>query len=97
MYSEVFFGLMPQFFERIQRFDSSTSGYWTFFVNRETGEFQSEDPRLGGLPKGWKRRDHKEKYVWSWFVNEETGEDAKSHEPRMLQSLRVKLEDFVLV
>jgi hypothetical protein len=46
------------------------------FLNRETGLFQAEDPRLGSLPAGWSVKSHADEEFFQWVVNDETGEQA---------------------
>jgi hypothetical protein len=53
-------------------------------MDHETKSFYYEDPRLGEIPSGWKRRDHPSDEFWNWFVNEETREEMKDRgDPRL--------------
>ena len=60
-------------------------GYQTGFVDQETGEHIFEDPRLGGLPPGWRLEDPEARADWyNWFINDKTGERPRwPMDPRM--------------
>jgi len=71
-------------------------------MDRETESFYCEDPRLGELPSGWRRKGHPSDKFWTWFVNEETGEEMKEgRDPRFkeeaLKQRGVDLKLFKLI
>ncbi|KAL8845698.1 MAG: hypothetical protein Q9221_009149 [Calogaya cf. arnoldii] len=86
-------GLLPEAGKR---------GDQTGFVDQETGEHIFEDPRLGGLPPGWRLEDPEARADWyNWFINDETGERPRwPMDPRMtaeaLRHRRVPLQEFFL-
>lgn len=77
MGAEALLGPLPGRFELALRLEGKTNIYWEVYIDRETESLYCEDPRLGELPCGWKRRDHPSDKFWNWFVNEETREEMK--------------------
>lgn len=67
MTGEGLLGPIPEPYQSAFRFDSMSSQYWRCFYNKETCEYQSEDPRLGSLPPGWIMKEHTLSHVWTWF------------------------------
>ena len=82
---------------RIIDFDHSC---WWFYLNPETGKGQVEDPRLGPLPKKWRKKSHDYENFWAIFVNDETGEEAWRDprlKPEALVERGIELRVFDLV
>ncbi|KAL8928745.1 MAG: hypothetical protein Q9208_001523 [Pyrenodesmia sp. 3 TL-2023] len=104
MEGEALLGPLPAHCKRIVRYDEGTNGHYDVFVDREQGEYNVEDPRLGPLPEGWYREEHPEQHLYTWFRHQ-TREDkdftSNSCDPRMLpESLRergIKLQEFALI
>jgi hypothetical protein len=102
MSSEVLLGPLPEHYEQVAILDDKRSKLWWLLTDRLTGHIFVEDPRLGELPAGWKRKPHEDERFFSWFVNENTGEEfTEGYDPRMtskaLKQAGVALRDFVLI
>lgn len=104
MDGEVLLGPLPDGVERIQRDIDRGDGMalentWTC-IDRSTGIFDYEDPRLGKLPDGWKIMAHDEDEYWSMYGNEELG-ITNGEDPRLtaeaLKERGVDLREFVLI
>ncbi|KAE9366430.1 HET-domain-containing protein, partial [Stipitochalara longipes BDJ] len=104
MDGSAFLGPLPDSVELIARYIEGTQTCIPTYINRETGKFYHEDPRLDGvsLPKGWRKKedaDDDDEYS-PWFVNDSTGEDNGDFDPRLsteaLESRGVKLQLFNL-
>lgn len=96
-------GLLPPHWQRFQRIIPGV-GFSTAFQNTNdaTGAYVSEDPRLGRVPSGWRRKNHDKDHLYSLFVHRETGEDSEEvGDPRLtldaIQARGVELEIFDLV
>jgi hypothetical protein len=74
MNGEALLGPLPPQTRSIARYDEKTGAYWRCYLNENSGHYAIEDPRLGPLPSGWRRKDHDRDHVISWFVNDTTGE-----------------------
>jgi len=100
---EAFLGPIPGSFDVLYQYTERQKAYYWAFIDRDSGKFQVEDPRLVDvpLPAGWRRREHENEEFEDWFVNDETGEDNNTFDPRgspeALKSRGVKLEAFDLV
>jgi hypothetical protein len=95
-------GPLPRRFQLVLKLEEKTNNYWWGHMDRETKTFYWEDPRLGELPVGWKRRGHPSDKFWTWFMNDETGEEMKGGgDPRLtpeaLKQRGVDLKAFKLV
>lgn len=92
-------GPLPSMWQKVNRYDAAARGYWGAFINRETGETQIRDPRMGPLPAGWRTCSHKGESAYNMYLNDETGERTFS-DPRMspeaLRARGVELQDFWL-
>jgi hypothetical protein len=101
MNCEGLLGPLPAPYEAVVTFAAALQEYWYGFVNRETEEFQSEDPRKPPLPPGWKKKEHSGDSWNDLYINEETGEDSREYDPRLrfgsLLHAGVKVEKFSLV
>jgi len=101
MDAEALLGPLPGNFQLLRKFEEKSRIQWMGHMDRETEEFYYEDPRLGDIPPGWKKKDHPSDQFWSWFVNEETGEEMKDGDPRLtpeaLKQKGVDLKVFRLV
>ncbi|ERF74958.1 hypothetical protein EPUS_05166 [Endocarpon pusillum Z07020] len=56
MCNEALLGPLPGHFRRVTRLDKASNSYCGCYVDPVTGEMNIEDPRLGSLPQGWKRK-----------------------------------------
>jgi hypothetical protein len=74
MYGEALLGPLPPRVRSLARYDSATDAYWRCYLDEDTEKCAIEDPRLGPLPGGWRRKRHEKDHVISWFVNDCTGE-----------------------
>jgi len=98
-----FLGPLPDSVELVTRYFENFAMYRKTCINRASGEFYREDPRLEGvaLPEGWRRKEHADEEYLSWFVNDSTGEDIGNFDPRLspeaLESRGIKLQVFDLV
>ncbi|PVH79302.1 HET-domain-containing protein [Cadophora sp. DSE1049] len=102
MDGEAFLGPLPGRLQLVLKLEEKTDIYWWGHIDRETESFYCQDPRLGELPSGWKRKEHASDKFWTWFVNEETGEEMKVRgDPRLtaeaLKQRGVDLKVFKLV
>jgi hypothetical protein len=102
MDAEVLLGPLPGRFQCVIKLEKKTNNHSWGHVDCETEDFYREDPRLGELPPGWKRRGHPSDKFWTWFTNEETGEEMKQlGDPRLtaeaLKQRGVDLKVFKLV
>jgi hypothetical protein len=102
MDAEGLLGPLPEKFQLLKKLEEKSNTYWWGHMDRETEQFYCEDPRLGELPWGWKKKSHPSDEYWNWFVNEETGEEMKDHgDPRLtpeaLKRRGVGLKVFELV
>ena len=70
MYGEALLGAMPSQVRSVARYDSRTDAYWRCYLDTGSGECKIEDPRLGSLPFGWRRKSHDKDQVISWYVND---------------------------
>ena len=98
LYGEALLGPLPALIEVVLRSGLRTHA----FINRETKEFLSEDPRLGDLPPQWiKEKKPHDQLATNRFVNEITGEVLVGVDPRMspglLKERGVDLQVFDLV
>jgi hypothetical protein len=93
------FGPFPDSFEVVSRHSPSEDAWRPAYLNRKTGVFQAEDPRLGPMPSGWSIKSHENEEFVQWFVNDETGEETR--DPRLsseaLRKRGVPLQVFNLV
>jgi hypothetical protein len=101
MDAEALLGPLPEKFQFLAKFEEKSNVYWWGHMDRETELFYCEDPRLGELPSGWKRKNHPSDQYWNWFVNE-TGEEMKGRgdprlTPEVLKQRGVDLKVFELV
>jgi len=64
MDGEALLGPLPSHVERFQRLDDEF-GWWSAFIDRETGEISVHDPRVGPLPEGWGFKKHAEERAWN--------------------------------
>jgi len=104
MDGESLLGPLPTCYKSIYQFDSSSGLVGHAFLNHQTDEIQTEDPRLGPLPENWQRQTHKDEKFWTLFYNEKTGDGKESSDapdPRLttkaLKELGVNLVDIQLV
>lgn len=99
-YGEGFLGPLPDFVEPILYSYKEGISWWVF-QNQDTKKFLLGDPRLGELPKDWKKEEYDERKYFSWFVNEKSGERLANQDPRMrpdaLKERGVDLKVFELV
>ena len=93
-------GPLPSTWQLTSRDFEEYSGYYDAFLDRQTGNFQIEDPRLGPLPPGWYITDHEKKDAYNVYANDETGEWT-FFDPRMtpeaLTARGVEMREFQLV
>ena len=95
-----YLGPLPRKWQLRQRYFEEDSRNYHAFLNRQTGEFQIEDPRLGPLPAGWYIRDHKRENAYNIYANAVTGENT-IFDPRMtpeaLRARGLEMSEFQLV
>jgi len=102
MSGEALLGPYSDEWERIFKFDESVGHHRYGFLNRRTGLYAPEDPRLGDLPEGWKRESHSQEKIWSTFSNQTSGETLSGGwdprlAPEILRARGVKLTSFPLI
>ena len=94
-------GKLPSNWQRVDRHDPDLNGYHDFFMNRDTGIGQLEDPRLGPLPPGWRVADHRYKYIYNYYTNDAAGIFDSKFDPRMspeaLKARGIDLQEYRLV
>ena len=93
-------GPLPNKWQLVSRYFEEYSDNYYAFLDHQTGEFETEDPRLGPLPARWYVSDHEEKDAWNIYANDETGEETE-FDPRMtpeaLTARGVELREYQLV
>ena len=101
MQAESLLGPLPHPWKCVNRYNEALREYFTCFFNKETNQYQLDDPRLGPLPDGWRVKNHSEEASWNCYVNENTGEDAGEFDPRLtpeaLKQRGVNLQKFRLI
>ena len=101
MQAESLLGPLPHPWKCVNRYHEALREYFTCFFNKETNQYQLDDPRLGPLSDGWHVKSHSEESGWNWYVNENTGEDAGEFDPRLtpeaLKQRGVNLQKFRLI
>lgn len=102
MDGEGFVGPLPKAIELYTCHEESTGRIWWKYIDRASGVTRVEDPRLGPLPEGWRRKSHAAEGFWTWFVNDETKEEVThGMDPRFKNGFtsqhKVDLETFILV
>lgn len=70
---EAFLGPLRSYWRAVRRYCPEIKAYWDLFLNHDTGEFQTEDPRHGPLTDRWRILEHKKISVWSQYMNDENG------------------------
>ena len=97
---DLLLGPLPENWQRVWRFDEQSQNYWDIFVDRENGVWQIDDPRLGAIPDGWFKEEHRDQHVYHMFRNKSTGL-SNCFDPRMspesLRSRGVDIREFQLV
>ena len=95
-----YLGPLPSKWQLVERYFEGGSNRYYSFLDRLSGEFQIEHPRLGPLPAGWYIGDHRRKDAFILYANDETGERTW-RDPRMspeaLTARGVELREFRLV
>ena len=93
-------GPLPSKWQLVWRYIEEYSRDYPAFLNRLSGEFQIEDPRLGLLPAGWYVESHREENAQNFYANDKTGERTWFN-PRMtpeaLTARGVEMREFKLV
>ena len=94
-------GMLPRNWQRVSHFDPELKGYYDAFINCDTSIVQTEDPRLGPLPPGWRIADHRYKHVFNLYTNEAAGIFKSKFDPRMsreaLKARGIDLQEYRLV
>ena len=94
-------GMLPNNWQRVDRYDPDLKIYFDAFINRDTDFVQVEDPRLGPLPPGWQVADHIYKHVYELYTNEAAGIFNSKFDPRMspeaLKARGIDLQEYRLV
>jgi len=96
-------GSLPEHLEMVKRYSEENGVDYIAYLDRKSGIFHIEDPRLSGipLPHVWRRQTYEDENYETLFVNEETGERTTEFDPRLkaeeLRKRGVKLEAFDLV
>lgn len=100
MDGEALLGPFPDSVEAVHRLIPNNNMWLWAYLNRKTGGFQQEDPRLGPLPNGWRWKVREDEGFWKLFVNDETGEETED-DPRLtseaLRKRGVPLQVFELI
>lgn len=100
MEGEALLGPLPIGWRRAIALSRQYDDLWPVFVHNETGQFETEDPRLGDLPPGWTRETwDDDNYVR--YVREDGVEPTfPDKDPRMtyeaLEARGVKIEDIII-
>jgi len=101
MDGEALLGPLDQTLYIASKFDEGTGKFWWTYLEHETERCTIDDPRLGELPPGWKKKSYEEDQFWNWFVNSSNGEEIKGGDPRLsveaLLERGVDLRNFELV
>ncbi len=101
MDGEALLGPLPEGFRIVWRYNESTQVWYQSFLEKKSDKFYAEDPRLGKLPRGWRKDEHPNEEFFSRFVNDETSGDIVYFDPRLapeaLRERGVKLEEFKLI
>ena len=101
MQAESLLGPLPHPWQWVSRYNEELGGPFACLFNKETNQYQLNDPRLGPLPSGWRVRSHAEEAWWNWYVNEITGEDSGRLDPRLspeaLKRRGVNVQEFRLI
>lgn len=79
MFGECFLGPWQWPYEAAALFDPINIDYWWGFINRQTGETQTGDPREGPLPDGWVKTRHSNDKFYDVFLNQDTGKESKHY------------------
>ena len=94
-------GMLPRNWQRVGRYNPDFEYYYDAFLNRETGVVQTEDPRLGPLPPGWRIADQITKHLVTLYTNEAAGIFRSKFDPRMspeaLKARGIDLQEYRLV
>lgn len=86
MNGEGLLGELPEHISVVQRFVEPGSGAHFHFLDSETGEFKVEDPKLGDLPLGWRKKAHDKEHLWCEFERvdgKEKGNWNSRRDPRL--------------
>ena len=101
MYGEGLLGPVPEPYEAAWTTGPSSGKLYFGFLNRETKEWQVDDPRLGPLPDDWTKIVHETSQQWNVYLNKDTEERESRFDPRMtaeeLTKRGVELEEFHLI
>ena len=101
MQAEPLLGPLPHPWQRVNRYSEELEGSFECFFDKETDQYQLDNPRLSPLPNGWRVKSHAEEAWWNRYVNENTGEDAGEFDPRLtpesLKQRGVNLQEFRLI
>lgn len=103
MSGEALLGEFPGNFRLVKRYHGSLRDMTWAYSEGNSRTVYVEDPRLGSLPMGWRRKSHSAELKWAWYVNDETGEEFKNQEgdprlnPQALKGRGVDLKIFRLV
>lgn len=100
MSGEALLGPLPSNQKRVGKIISNA--ICNCFLNDRTGQIIYEDPRLGPLPKEWRRESYGREDWEIKYVNEEAGERRYiDSDPRLtskaLKERGIKIEDIIFV
>jgi hypothetical protein len=101
MDGEALLGPLPEHWQIVIRHDTPGNHDCTAFWNSKSRQFSAEDPRLGDLSDGWRRKSHAKEEFQPLFVQDSNGECLETWEdPRIatneLRLRGVQLETFKL-
>ena len=101
MTGETFLGQLPGNWRIVRKFFPQYGGFWNSFLESQYGICQSEDPRLGPLPDGWRYKHRYDQDADPEYMNDETGEDLGYLHPNLryevLKARGLEFQDFRLV
>ena len=101
MTGETFLGQFHENWRIVKKWFPQYGYFYDSFHDSQSGINQSEDPRLGQLPAGWRYKSHDFQDAAPAYVNDETGEDLGYLHPNLryeaLKARGIEFEEFRLV
>jgi hypothetical protein len=81
MDGDAMLGPLPGHFQFVWQFYEEF-GYHLAYHDRETGETVVDDPRLGPLPTGWRKKNYEAEGAYSLFVEDSNSIDGLKESDR---------------
>ncbi|KAJ9654442.1 hypothetical protein H2198_006522 [Neophaeococcomyces mojaviensis] len=83
MNCEALLGPLPTGVQVLRQQAAGTAFVYWAYRNTATGETQIEDPRLGPLPEGWAKHEHKYDHFLNRYVNMSIDKSIHAQDPRL--------------